>query len=85
MTDRRRWLAKDNDASLDVPPCGGERNVARREPDGASRTNTAKKKPALGRAKSIFLEEDRGDGSDYADALEINPILISDIAHTKYE
>jgi hypothetical protein len=37
MEDRRGWSVKDNDVSLEVPPCGGERNVARREPDGASR------------------------------------------------
>jgi hypothetical protein len=41
-----------------------------------------KKKPARRRAESIFLEEDRGDGSDYAWAGEINPICISDIDHT---
>jgi hypothetical protein len=28
------------------------------------------------------LEEDRGDGSDYAGAEEINPIAFSDIDHT---
>jgi hypothetical protein len=33
-----------------------------------------KKKPACGGLESIFLEEDRGDGSDYAGAEEINPI-----------
>jgi hypothetical protein len=34
----------------------------------------AKKKPAWGGLESIFLEEDRGDGLDYARPKEINPI-----------
>jgi hypothetical protein len=33
-----------------------------------------KKKPACGGLKSIFLEEDRGDGLNYAGPKEINPI-----------
>jgi hypothetical protein len=44
-----------------------------------------KKKARTGRAESIFLEEDRGDGSEYAGAVEINPICISDIDHTNSE
>jgi hypothetical protein len=36
--------------------------------------SAAKKKPARGGLESIFLEEDRGDGSDYAGVEEINPI-----------
>jgi hypothetical protein len=31
------------------------------------------------------LEEDRGDGSEYGWAEEINPICISDINHTNLE
>jgi hypothetical protein len=41
--------------------------------------DTAKKKARTGRAESIFLEEDRGDGSDYRGMVEINPIGISHI------
>jgi hypothetical protein len=35
---------------------------------------TDKKKPARGGLESIFLEEDRGDGSDYPAQEEIKPI-----------
>jgi hypothetical protein len=41
-----------------------------------------KKKPACGGLKSIFLEEDRGDGLNYAGPKEIKPIGFSDIDHT---
>jgi hypothetical protein len=44
-----------------------------------------KKKPALRRAESIFLEEDRGDGLHYADMREINPICILDIDYMNLE
>jgi hypothetical protein len=40
------------------------------------------KKARTGRAESIFLEEDRGDDSDYPDPAAVNPIAISDIDHT---
>jgi hypothetical protein len=45
----------------------------------------AKKKARTGRAESIFLEEDRGDGSEYAGPEAINPICVSDIDYTNHK
>jgi hypothetical protein len=51
----------------------------------AGRGDAQPKKARTGRAESIFLEEDRGDDSDYPDPAAVNPIAISDIDHTNPE
>jgi len=45
----------------------------------------SKKKARMARAESIFFEEDRGDGSDYASTADMNPIAVSDVSHFEYE
>jgi hypothetical protein len=57
-------------------------NAGNMMPAGATRSQ---KKARTGRAESIFLEEDRGDDSDYPDPAAVNPIAISDIDHTNPE
>jgi hypothetical protein len=44
-----------------------------------------KKKARTRRAESIFLEEDRGDRTDYAAELDINPIVISHINYAPHK